>query len=79
MAAMRNLAPFALAVLLAACGPNETDPGKGGVTVAEERALDEAAAMLEERRLPPEAFETATPAAAEEGEQTPAPAESPAE
>jgi hypothetical protein len=52
--------------LLAACGPNDTDPGKGGVTVAEERALDEAAEMLEERRLPPEALETAAPEAAAE-------------
>lgn len=72
---MRRLIPLALVVPLAACGPNETDPGKGGVTVAEERALDEAAEMLEERRLPPEAFETAAPA----GEETPAPAETPAE
>jgi hypothetical protein len=72
---MRHLAPLPLLVLLAACGPNETDPGKGGVTVAEERALDEAAEMLEERRLPPEAFETA--AAGEE--QAPAPTETPAE
>jgi hypothetical protein len=72
---MRNFAPLPLVVLLAACGPNETDPGKGGVTVAEERALDEAAEMLEERRLPPEAFETAATGEAE----TPAPAETPAD
>lgn len=71
---MRSFAPLPLIALLAACGPNETDPGKGGVTVAEERALDEAAEMLEERRLPPEALETA----AVSGEQ-PAPAETPAE
>lgn len=73
---MRYLAPLPLLALLAACGPNETDPGKGGVTVAEERALDEAAEMLEERRLPPEAFETA--AASSEAE-APAPTETPAE
>lgn len=73
---MRKFAPLPLLVLLAACGPNETDPGKGGVTVAEERALDEAAEMLEQRRLPPEAFETATPAGEDEA---PAPAETPAE
>lgn len=71
--AMRCLLPISLIALLAACGPNETDPGKGGVTVAEERALDEAAEMLEQRRLPPEALETASPAG-EEGE----PAEQPA-
>ena len=74
--AMRYSLCLPALVLLAACGPNETDPGKGGVTVAEERALDEAAAMLEERRLPPEAFETT--AAADE-EETPAPAAAPAE
>ena len=43
--------PFA-ALLLASCGPGENDPGPGGVTVGEARALDEAAAMLDERRSP---------------------------
>lgn len=73
---MRRLAPLLPVIALAACGPNETDPGKGGVTVAEERALDEAAEMLEQRRLPPEAFETAAPA---EEAETPEPAEASAE
>ena len=42
---MRFLAllPITSALLLAGCGPNDTDPGLGGVTVAEARALDEAA------------------------------------
>jgi hypothetical protein len=40
---------------LSACG---SDPAPGAATVEEERALDEAAEMLEERRLPPEAFKT---------------------
>lgn len=40
--------------LLAACGQGENDPGPGAVTVGEARALDEAAEMLEERRLTPE-------------------------
>lgn len=44
-----------LALALAACGPAGNDPGPGGVTVDEARALDEAAAMLDERRLPAEA------------------------
>lgn len=58
-------APLLLPVLLlAACGPNDTDPGPGGVTVAEARALDEAAEMLEEQRLPAGALEGA-PAPAE--------------
>lgn len=63
---MRRLLLLPLLPLLAlpaACGPADTDPGKGGVTVAEERALDEAAEMLEQRRLPPEALETAAPTA----------------
>ena len=47
---------LALAALLAGCGPNDTDPGPGGVTVGEARALDEAAEMLDEQRLPKEAL-----------------------
>ena len=39
---------------LAACGQSGTDPGPGGVTVDEARALDEAAEMLERQRLRPE-------------------------
>ena len=65
---MRRLALLPLA-LLAACGPAETDPGPGGVTVGEARALDEAAEMLEEQRLPPDALPSAAPSA------TPSPAE----
>lgn len=34
---------------LNACGPAEHDPGPGGVTVGEAKALDEAAEMLDER------------------------------
>jgi hypothetical protein len=37
-------------LLLAGCGPHDNDPGPGGATVGEARALDEAAAMLEERQ-----------------------------
>lgn len=40
---------------LAACGPAENDPGPGGVTVGEARALDEAAEMLDERQANPDA------------------------
>lgn len=53
------LRPFAapLALLaLAGCGPSENHPGPGGVTVGEAQALDEAAEMIEQRRLPPEAL-----------------------
>jgi hypothetical protein len=51
---MRAVA-LALTVLAAGCGPKDTDPGPGGVTVAEAKALDQAAEMLEQRRLPPAA------------------------
>ena len=49
-------ASLAAAMLLAGCGPSDTDPGPGGVTVGEARALDEAAEMLDEQRLPAEAL-----------------------
>jgi hypothetical protein len=62
------------ALLLAGCGPSDTDPGAGGVTVGEARALDEAAEMLDQQRLPEEAL----PPPAEANE-TPAPADQPPE
>jgi hypothetical protein len=50
-------------VLLAACGgKNDNDPGPGGVTVGEARALDEAAEMIEQRGPRPDPLATATPA-----------------
>ena len=55
---------FALASLtlaLSACGKSDNDPGPGGVTVGEARALDEAAEMIEQRRLPPEALRPSEP------------------
>lgn len=42
--------------LAASCGPADNDSGPGGVTVGEARALDEAAAMIEQRRLPEQAL-----------------------
>jgi hypothetical protein len=67
-------AGLAAALLLVGCGPSDTDPGPGGVTVGEARALDEAAAMLDEQRLPAEAVPPpsqpdATPAPSEEAEE----------
>jgi hypothetical protein len=53
---MRTHALGLAVLLLAGCGPNDTDPGPGGVTVGEARALDEAAEMLDEQRLPEEAL-----------------------
>lgn len=49
---MRTL-PIALALLaLTACGKADNDPGPGGVTVGEAKALDEAAEMIESERPP---------------------------
>ena len=46
------------ALFLAGCGPSDNDPGPGGVSVGEARALDEAAEMIEARRLPPGTMDT---------------------
>lgn len=42
----------ALSLTLSGCGPGANDPGPGGVTVSEAKALDDAAAMLDARRSP---------------------------
>ncbi|OZA93481.1 hypothetical protein U4960_02270 [Altererythrobacter sp. H2] len=64
-----------LAVLaLGGCGPSGNDPGPGGVTVDEARALDEAAEMLEQRRLPPEALSNPAVEGEATSAETPAPA-----
>lgn len=63
-----------LAVLtLAACGKADNEPGPGGVTVGEARALDEAAQMIEDDRLPPEAVPSIAPAATPPPQQPPRP------
>ena len=54
------LAGAAGALALAGCGAGDNDPGPGGVTVGEARALDDAAEMLERQRLP--AAATSAPA-----------------
>ncbi len=69
-AASRSCAPLAL---LAGCGSNDTDPGPGGVTVAEAKALDEAAEMIDARRPPPEALKEGA-SAAPSATESPAPA-----
>lgn len=48
---------------LGACGKSDNDPGPGGVSVGEARALDEAAAMIEQRRPPAEAVQAPSEAA----------------
>lgn len=72
---MKRMACLALALSAAACGPDGNDPGPGGVTVDEARALDRAAEMLEQRRLPPEALSKPAVENAGDSTQTPAPAE----
>ena len=53
---------LAIALLsLSACGKGDNEPGPGGVTVGEAKALDEAAQMIEDDRLPPEAVPTLVP------------------
>ncbi|HUQ13791.1 MAG TPA: hypothetical protein VM055_05895 [Novosphingobium sp.] len=44
------LIPLLAGLALAGCAKGDNEPGPGGVTVGEARALDEAAAMLDERR-----------------------------
>jgi hypothetical protein len=54
-------AALAAPLALAACGSEEaTPPGK--ISPGEAKALEEAATMLDERRLPPEALPTDAPA-----------------
>ena len=72
--ALAPSAALAAALLLSACGSDD-DPGPGGVTVGEARALDEAAEMLDSQRVPEEVLrEAARPAEAEpDGAASPAP------
>lgn len=66
--------PLLAALLLGGCGQQDNDPGPGGVTVGEARALDEAAEMLEEQRLPGDALENEE---APSDRETPSPSPSP--
>lgn len=44
-----GLAAAAALILIAGCSRTDNEPGPGGVTVSEAKALDDAAAMLESR------------------------------
>ncbi len=68
----RALALIALAAL-AACSKSDNAPGPGGVTIGEARALDEAAEMIEQRRLPQEALRPAAASPAPSSGATAAP------
>lgn len=46
---LARLYPIAACLLLASCGGADSDPGPGGVTNADARALDQAAQKLDER------------------------------
>lgn len=61
---MRILVIAAGAMALASCGPQDNDPGPGGVTIGEARALDEAAEMIEQNRPPAELLTPPTDKAA---------------
>ena len=64
MPAMRKTIPlFALAPLLALAACSSEDRRAGGTTASEARALEDAAAMLEERQVPAGAVPGAAPAA----------------
>lgn len=60
-----------LSLALAGCGQADSEPGPGGVTVGEARALDAAARMLDERRVPSEALVPSGMAAPEPSEAAP--------
>ncbi len=75
--AMRRLFPVLAVICLAACGQKDTDAGPGGVSVGEARALDQAAAMLEQQRLPPGALTGAAPATTAAPKPSPTPSPSP--
>lgn len=47
---MRAAPALGLLLILSACGKADNQPGPGGITVGEAKALDEAAEMLEDRR-----------------------------
>ncbi|MYL96174.1 hypothetical protein GR702_00105 [Novosphingobium sp. FGD1] len=57
MKAIRLSLTTAALLTAGACSQSDTAPGPGGVTVGEARALDEAAAMLDERRPPEQALQ----------------------
>lgn len=50
---LKILAVSVSALAAMSCGAADNDPGPGGVTVGEARALDEAAEMLDERNADP--------------------------
>jgi hypothetical protein len=64
VAEMRYVILLTLPLLLIACNNSSAPSGAGGVSASEAKALDEAAEMIEAKRLPEEALRppTAQPA-----------------
>ncbi|GAA4642622.1 hypothetical protein GCM10023115_06680 [Pontixanthobacter gangjinensis] len=73
---MKKIVIFVSALLLSACGAADNDPGPGGVSVGEARALDEAAEMIEAKRLPAQQAGEAETAQAEDSQDSDGPPES---
>ncbi|WP_447750943.1 hypothetical protein [Sphingopyxis fribergensis] len=61
MADIRTGAALALLILSGGCSRTDNEPGPGGVTVSEAKALDDAAEMLESRDRAPD-IQAAQPA-----------------
>ncbi|HEV7340071.1 MAG TPA: hypothetical protein VGN68_00405 [Sphingopyxis sp.] len=65
---MHRRGPVAIliaATLVAGCSRTDNEPGPGGVTVSEAKALDDAAEMLESRAAAPAAAAETTSGASE--------------
>lgn len=58
---MRRIGPLLVFLALGACHKADNAPGPGGVTAGEDRALDEAAQMVESRQLPSDAVPQVQP------------------
>lgn len=56
---MRSPVLILAVLLLAACQKADNQPGPGGVTVGEAKALEEAAEMIEDQRLTRDALPSA--------------------
>ncbi|GAA0267186.1 hypothetical protein GCM10009127_03540 [Alteraurantiacibacter aestuarii] len=67
----RYLPALAACAMLCGCGAGDNDPGPGGVSVGEAAALDQAAEMLDQQRLPAEALSEPGDEAPPAAEQAP--------
>ena len=67
-----RLAPILALLLLSACSSGDEGRTAGGVSQAEAAALDDAAEMLDQQRLPADAVPAVQPAAPAKPASTPA-------